>query len=144
MSHHRESTVTLTQGMAFDVAIDGHTLTIDAESQFGGADAGPRPKTLVLSALAGCAAMDVISILRKMRQEPTHLDVKAEADLTGDHPKVYRGLQVTVTVNGDVDPRKLWRAVSLSRDTYCGVAAMLRAHEPIGYRVFLNGEEVPE
>ena len=141
---HRDSTVTLKQDMAYDVALEGHTFAIDAEPEFGGHDLGPRPKGLVLSALAGCAAMDVVSILRKMRQPFTHVSVKAEADQTDTHPKVLVDFVVTVTVEGEVDPKKLWRAVSLSRDSYCGVAAMLRAHAPVGYRVFLNGEEVPE
>ena len=144
MSRHKESTVTFTDGMAFDVAIEGHSFSIDAEPELGGRDAGPRPKGLVLSALAGCAAMDIVSILRKMRQPIVHLDVRAEAELTEHHPKVLVDFVVTVTVQGDADPKKLWRAVSLSRDSYCGVAAMLRAHSPIGYRVILNGEEVPE
>lgn len=138
------STVTATSGMAFDAAIDGHTFPIDAAAEHGGADGGPRPKGLVLTALAGCAAMDVISILRKMRQPFTHLAVRADADLTDTHPKVFRDIVVTVEVDGEVDAAKLWRAVALSRDQYCGVAAMLKAHAPIAYRVRLGGREIPE
>ena len=55
------------QEMAFDVELQGHRFKIDAASEFGGEDRGPRPKALLLAALAGCTGMDVVSILRKMR-----------------------------------------------------------------------------
>lgn len=140
-----ESTVTLRDGMAFAVDLDGHQFTIDADAQFGGRDLGPRPKGLMLSSLAGCAAMDVVSILRKMRQPFESVAIKAEADLTDTHPKVFTApITVTVTVTGAVAPDKLWRAVALSRDQYCGVAAMLRSHAPLRYVVVLDGAEVPE
>ena len=138
-----KSTVKLLEKMAFDVAIEDQHFTIDADPQFGGEGRGPAPKALLLSGLAGCAAMDVVSILRKMRQPLTGLDVSAEASLTEEHPKVFQGMTVVVEAQGDVVPDRLWRAVGLSRDKYCGVAAMLGAHGPIAYRVLLNGEEVP-
>lgn len=139
-----ESTVTLTEGMAFEAQVDGHTVVIDAKAEHGGRDAGPAPKTLVLTGLAGCAAMDIISILRKMRAAPDTLSVTAESELTDEHPKVFAEPVVTVRATGDVPTKKLWRAVALSRDRYCGVAAMLRAHAPIRYVVELNGEAIPE
>ncbi len=139
-----QSTVTLTEGMVFDTAIGDHHFPIDAHAQFGGRNAGPPPKALVLSALAGCAAMDVISILRKMRAEPASFQVSASADLTEEHPKVFRDMKVTVRATGGIPAKKLWKAVALSRDRYCGVAAMLRAHGPIAYEVWLDGERVAE
>ena len=133
------------EGMRFDANIDGHALTIDAAPEHGGADAGPRPKPLLLVALGGCAAMDVASILKKMRQPYTAIDIDVEGDLHTDaHPHTLHDLRVTFHVTGEVAPDRLWRAVGLSRDQYCGVAAMLRAHTPISYRVFLNGAELPE
>lgn len=139
-----QSTVTLTDGMAFDTEIEGHHFTIDAKAEHGGRDAGPSPKTLMLSALAGCAAMDVISILRKMRAEPASLAITASADLTDEHPKTFVGMKVHVVATGGISTSKLWKAVKLSRDRYCGVAAMLKAHGPIAYEVVLDGEVVPE
>jgi putative redox protein len=138
------STVTLTDGMAFDVELEGHHFPIDADAEFGGHDAGPRPKGLVLSALGGCAAMDIVSILRKMRQPLEGLAIHVEADKTETHPKTLVDFRVRVEATGAVDAKKLWRATQLSRDQYCGVAAMLRAHSPITYTVVLNGEEIPE
>ena len=139
-----ESTVKLREGMCFDASTGGHSFPIDAKAEHGGVDAGPPPKALVLTGLAGCAAMDVISILRKMRQEPDSLDVSATADQTEDHPKTFVDMKVTVSATGAIDAKKLWKAVALSRDRYCGVAAMLKAHGPIEYEVQLNGEVVPE
>ena len=79
-----------------------------------------------------------------MRQPLAALSVRAETELTEDHPRVFKEMTVVVEVDGEVDPKKLWRSVALSRDKYCGVAAMLRSHAAIGYRVVLNGELVPE
>jgi len=138
------TSVTLTEGMAFDVEIEGHHFPIDAHTVHGGTDTGPPPKALVLAALGGCGAMDVISLLRKMRQTVTSFRVASEAEVVGSHPKVFGPMAVVFYVDGDVQPGKLWRAVAMSRDRYCGVAAMLRAHAPIEYRVVLNGAEIPE
>ena len=112
-----KSTVTLREGMTFDVAIDDHRFTIDAKPEHGGRDQGPSPKPLLLSALAGCAAMDVIAILRKMRVPPDAFSVSAETTLTDDHPKVFREMTVTVSVTGAVPSKKLWKAVALSPPT---------------------------
>lgn len=138
------STVRLNNGMAFDTEVGGHTFMIDAHAEVGGQDLGPPPKALMLSALAGCASMDIVSILRKMRAAPDTLEVTADAGMTDDHPKVFKDMSVVVRVTGEVPVKKLWKAVALSRDRYCGVAAMLRKHDDIAYSVFLNGEEVPE
>lgn len=139
-----ESTVTLRDAMAFDVDVDGHRMVIDARAEHGGHDLGPSPKPLLLTALAGCAAMDVIAILRKMRAAPTHLAVTAGAELTDEHPRVFQGMWVRVEATGDTPAAKLWKAVALSRDRYCGVAAMLGSHGPIAYTVVLDGQVVDE
>ena len=70
--------------------------------------------------------------------------VRADGDLSdGPHPQTLVNLAVTYEVEGDIAPRKLWRAINLSQQVYCGVSAMVRAHGPIEVRVFLNGEELP-
>ena len=137
-----QSTVTLADDMAFEVAIDEHRFTIDAKPEHGGHGRGPNPKALALASLAGCTAMDVISMLRKMRQTVTRLDVRAESELTEQHPKVFTGVTITYDVEGDVDAKRLMRAVNLSNETYCGVHAMLEQAVPIDVVVRLNGEVV--
>lgn len=139
-----ESTVRYLDGMSLDAEANGHHFVLDAEEAFGGLDQGPRPKPLLLTALAGCTAMDVISMLKKMRQPFTRLEVMAEGELTDEHPRVMKDFTITFTVEGEVDPSRLARAIALSRDRYCGVSAMLRAHAPVHVRVLLNGEEQPE
>ncbi len=134
------TTLTHTDGMAFTTELDGHRFTIDAAPEHGGADTGPRPKPMLLTALGGCTAMDVVSILKKMRQSWTKLEVSVDAELTDDHPRMFESYDVRFEVEGPVDPGRLARAVALSRDRYCGVSAMLRAHAPVRVEVRLNGE----
>jgi putative redox protein len=131
--------------MAFDADVGGHHFVLDAKSEHGGEGRGATPKEVLLASLAGCTAMDVIAILRKMRQEPTTFAVRAEGTPTdGPHPRTLVDLVVTYEVTGEVAPDRLWRAVRLSQDTYCGVSAMLRKHTPLRARVLLNGVELPE
>lgn len=137
-------TVTHLDEMAFEVDLDGHRFPIDARPEHGGEGRGPSPKSLLLAALGGCTAMDVRAILRKMRQPVRSLRVRLEADLTEEHPKMLRDIQVHFEVAGEVDPKRLWRAVALSRDRYCGVQAMLARSAEITVRVELNGEVLPE
>lgn len=130
--------------MAFAGEVEGHRLVVDAAEVHGGQGLGPNPKQYLLTGLSTCTAMDIISILRKMKQEPESLVVSAEGELRDAHPKIFEHLDVTVTATGELNPKKLWKAVRLSRDNYCGVAAMLRPTVALDYHVVLNGEEVPE
>lgn len=109
----------------------GHSITIDAKKEFGGEDKGTTPKELVLRGLAGCTAMDVIAILRKMRHEPKEFEVQVEAGMTEEHPKTFDGIHVHYIFKGDVPEDKARKAIELSQDKYCGVSAMLRKHTPI-------------
>lgn len=113
--------------MSFDSEVSGHHVTIDASAEVGGKDSGPRPKELMLTALAGCTAMDVISILKKMKVEPKGFHVNIEAELTEEHPKHYKSMHLIYLFEGDNLPiEKLERAVSLSQEKYCGVSFMYR------------------
>ncbi len=114
-------------GMAFECEISGHKVTIDAGSQVGGNDLGPRPKALMLASLGGCTAMDVISILKKMRVEVKDLNVIVEGDLTDEHPKHFYKMHVIYEVTGKNLPMdKIKKAVDLSEDRYCGVSAVYK------------------
>ena len=88
------------KGMAFDAELNGHHFIVDAEGRVGGKDLGPRPKGLVLSALAGCTGMDVVSILGKMKIENYELNITVEADQTEEHPKVYQNIVVNFLFTG--------------------------------------------
>lgn len=113
--------------MAFETEMDGHKLTLDAHEKVGGENKGPRPKPFMLLALAGCTAMDVISILKKMRVDVTDFDVTVEADSTEEHPKHYNKMHVIYEFWGDNLPQsKIEKAVNLSEERYCGVSVVYR------------------
>ncbi|MBZ0264760.1 OsmC family protein [bacterium] len=129
-------------GMRFEgETASGHTIVMDAKAEVGGKDAGARPKELPFVGLAGCTGMDVISILRKMRQEPDRFDIEVEGiTSTVEHPKYWEEIRVIYHVEGDIDQEKLTKAINLSRTRYCGVSAMLKGKVTVHYQVILNGE----
>jgi putative redox protein len=134
-----KSRVTLQDGMAFNGELEGYTIPIDADKAVGGQDKGPKPKGLSLTALAGCTAMDVISILRKMQAEPEEFWVEAESDLTEDHPKVFTRITITYYFKGgEVTQEKAEKAVNLSQERYCGVSAMLSKAAPIETKIVIE------
>ena len=112
------------ENMAFETDMDGHKLVLDASVEGGGNDLGPRPKKLMLSALAGCTGIDVIMILKKMKVVPEAFNVIVEADVTEEHPKHYNRMKVIYQFKGkDLPLDKVEKAVKLSEEKYCGVTA---------------------
>ena len=128
MGQRKSSKVVLRDDMIFTgYSSNGYTVPLDADKAVGGHDGGIAPMELMLTSLAGCTAMDVISILRKKRQNVTGLEVHVEGTRAEKHPKVYTEIWVKFIVTGhDVDPRAVERSIELSRDRYCGAAATLR------------------
>ncbi len=116
-----------TDKVAFEGDMDGHKIIIDATEESGGSDLGPRPKKLMLTALAGCTGIDVIMILGKMKVVPEAFNVIVEADVTDEHPMHYTKMNVIYQFKGkDLPMDKLEKAVKLSESTYCGVTAAYR------------------
>jgi len=104
----------------------GFTLPLDAEPAVGGDNEGFRPLELMGISLAGCTAMDVISILQKKRQEVTGFEVKVHADRADEFPKVFTHVTVEYNIIGhNVDPVAVERAIELSSTKYCPAQAML-------------------
>lgn len=127
MAKKEKITTSWLNNMAFETEINGHKITIDATSEVGGENRGPRPKPFMLAALGGCTAMDVISILKKMRVEVEKFDVTVEGELTEEHPKHFYKMHVTYEFTGKNLPMdKLKKAVDLSEDRYCGVSAVYK------------------
>lgn len=111
--------------LAFETELNGHKLILDADSSVGGLNRGPKPKPLMLVALAGCTGMDVISILQKMRVDIKKYSVRVEGELTEEHPKHYTKMKVIYEFAGkDIPMDKLQKAVTLSEEKYCGVRAV--------------------
>lgn len=126
MSEKQHTLMKWRERMTFDATTTaGHTLTIDAAAGHGGDGRGPKPIELLLTALAGCTAMDVISILHKKREPVEGFEVYVEGTRAHEHPMVYTHITVVYRVYGDVKPESVERAIELSRTKYCGVSAML-------------------
>jgi putative redox protein len=116
-----------TDQVAFQADMDGHKVVIDATEENGGNNLGPRPKQLMLTALAGCTGIDVIMILKKMKVEPEAFNVIVEADVTEEHPKHYTKMKIVYQFKGkDLPMDKLEKAVKLSEEKYCGVTAVYK------------------
>lgn len=122
-----DASVTMENGMRLSGSADsGHEIVMDAGLAVGGNDSGPRPMELILTALCGCTAMDVISILRKKRQAISGLEVRAHADQNNAHPHVFTDIHLEYIVTGkDIDPKAVERSIKLSSDIYCPAQAML-------------------
>ncbi len=121
-----EAKVTLVNGMQFSgTATSGHTLTMDAD-ETGGGNTGFRPMELLLVGFGGCSGMDVISILRKKRQQVTGLEVNVRGEKADSAPKVYKEVHIEYVVSGKgVEQQAVERAIALSLEKYCSVGATL-------------------
>jgi putative redox protein len=133
MADMHTASVTLQEGMHFQgSAGDDFTIHLDASKQHGGQGLGSSSQSLMLVSLAGCTAMDVISILRKKRQAVDGLEVWVKAERAEEHPKVYTHIWVTYRVSGQgIDPAAVARSIELSMTKYCPVAGMLNQVVPI-------------
>lgn len=144
-----KATLNWKQGMTFLGSADsGHMVQMDAGVSLGGNNNGVRPMEMIALGLAGCTAMDVISILRKKRQEVTQFDVQVNADRSADHPRVFTRAVITYVVAGNsIEEDAVLRAIELSATKYCPVYAMLEQVFPIEmcyeiYEVQENGEKL--
>lgn len=109
-------------------------IEIDAKAGFG-------PKSLLLSGLAGCTGVDVVDILEKMRVPFADLIIDAEADQTDEPPRVFKTIHLTFYVKTEEENRdKIEKAINLSLEKYCGVAAMLKKNSAIEYKLMITQE----
>ena len=118
---------TLETGMRFDVETgSGHHVILDVAEHDGGLDSGPRPMEMLLVALASCAGMDIISILRKKRQEITGYELRVHGLRAEEHPKVFLDITVEhIFIGHNIKPEAVERAIQLTEERYCGASAML-------------------
>lgn len=137
----KESTkISWKDAMAFEADFEGHKIPLDTLEEFGGRNQGVRPKPLMLIALAGCTAMDVVSILNKMRIAFDDFNVEVEGELTEEHPKHYHKMHILYTFKGkDLPMEKLEKAVSLSQERYCGVSYTLAKAVTITHEIRIEG-----
>jgi putative redox protein len=125
-------------------ADSGFNINLGASPEVGGDNDGFRPIELMAVSLAGCTGMDVISILKKKRQNVTDFEVQVDASRASEHPKVFTNAIVDFKVTGySVDEKAVVRAIQLSAERYCPANAMLRQAFPIKirYQIFLKKDE---
>ena len=104
----------------------GHTITMDGPPESGGENLGVRPMEMLLLGVAGCTMIDVVTTLKKMRQDLSHCETKINAERATDHPKVFTDIHIQFVVKGkDLDPKKVDKAITLSAEKYCSASIML-------------------
>lgn len=119
-------------GHAFDSYQHTSKIEMDSTNGFG-------PKALLLSGLAGCSGIDVVDVLEKMRVPFADLQIDAEAEQTEAHPKVFKTIHLTYHVKtGEENREKVRKAIDLSLEKYCGVAAMLKKNSRIEYEIVIT------
>ncbi|WP_304343319.1 OsmC family protein [Chryseobacterium koreense] len=119
----------------------GNSILLDNTSEPGAK--GVSPMESVLMAVAGCSGIDVVSILKKQRQEITKFSAEVEGERVqiGD-AKPFKSMTVTFFLEGEIDPKKALKAAELSFEKYCSVSKTLEPNVQVNYRVFVNGSDV--
>lgn len=127
-----KTTTVWKSGHAFGSTQGAGKIEIDAKNGFG-------PKALLLSGLAGCSGIDVVDVLEKMRVPFSSLQMEVEAEQTEEHPKVFKDIHINYIISTEEENRgKVKKAIDLSLDKYCGVAAMLKKNSAIHYTITIK------
>lgn len=127
--------------LVFEGHVQGKSVILDGGKGEGYEVQGPSPKRLLLLSVAGCTAMDVISIARKARIEVEDFTVRVVGDVSEDHPRVYTHIKIIYEFRGkdlEASREKIINAINLSQDKYCGVSAMIRKAAPIEWELILS------
>ncbi|WP_339227455.1 OsmC family protein [Oceanobacillus sp. FSL K6-2867] len=133
-------TTTWTGGRAFEsVGDSGYATYMDATEAYGGLGKGATPTEMLLGSLAGCIGIDVTMILRPHLEKITKIEIITDGTRKEEAPKGFTAIQVTFIVDGDIDSKKVWRAINLGEEKYCSVSDSLKAK--IDFNLILNGEE---
>lgn len=104
-----------------------HWVPLDSVKSFGGSEAGTKPMEMLLLSLGGCTSMDVLSILKKMRQKVHNFDLELDADRAEGHPAVFTKIHLHYIIYGkNIKPENVDKAIDLSMNKYCSVTAMLK------------------
>ncbi len=116
------------KSVSMDTVVDGQT------ERFG-----LSPKAMMLSSLAGCSGVDIVEILEKMKVLDYKLSIDVEAQLTDEHPKYYHKVHVDYRFYGqELNPKKIYKAVTLSVDKYCGVMEMFRQFSSVSTEIHIH------
>ena len=129
--------------MQFNALVGGHTITMDAPERAGGEDQGPIPKPFMLTALAGCTGMDVVSLLRKTGKSLERFEVRVSGEISKTPPILYIGVHLIYDMHGDpAHEEEALTMVQRSQNELCGVSAMMKKAMPVTWEVYYNGAEL--
>ncbi len=134
------------ENMRFEAANDSNDSRADMDStdpELGGEGKGQSPKHMFLQSIAGCTAMDVIYILKKMREKlPDSFFIDVRGEVADEMPKVFKSINLVYNFKGKSDKEKLIKAVKLSQEKYCSISIMVRKICDFKYSVVLNGSTI--
>ena len=117
----------------------GKTVIMDTDVEGTDERFGLSPKAMMLSSLAGCSGLDIVSVLEKMKVTDYELKMEIEGELTDEHPKYYHTVTVDYHFTGkDLNPKKIKKSVDLSVDKYCGVMEMFRQFAEIKTNIHIH------
>lgn len=130
-----DAKITYIKGLQFvGDSSSGHAVVMDGDPSVGGHNTGPRPMELLLLGAGGCSGMDIISILKKKRQEVTGLEIRVKGEKAEDYPKKFTHITLEFIVKGrDISEEAVKKAIELSMNKYCSVKATLEGAAKIGF-----------
>lgn len=129
------------QNMLFEGDVSGHKVMMDATPPFG-QHAHPTPKELLMVSMGGCTAMDIVSLLKKHKQNFTKFSVVTNAEAVKTQPQIYPTANLEFYVEGEVNQSIFKESIQLSLSKYCSVNAMLSKVVKISWSAILNSENV--
>jgi putative redox protein len=119
-----------------------HAIVLDSKKEVGGFETAPSPMELLSISLLGCTAMDVISILKKMRENVQDFRLFFEGERSNEHPKIFTNIKIIYQFKGkNLNYDNLKKAVELSQEKYCSVSNMLKKSANITYEIKIIKEE---
>lgn len=117
----------------------GHSLIIDGSAEIGGRNLGVRPMELILMGLGGCTTMDILTILRKKRQNITDCVIEIDSQRRDKVPKIFSKIHLHFIITGEnLNEKHVQQAVQLSTEKYCSVSEMLKHSVEISYDYEIN------
>lgn len=123
----------------------GHTVRIEGRRDMGGSESAPTPTEYLLMSHAGCTAIDVVELLRKMRQPLVHLELESQGHMEEDRlPKVFTTIHLHYRLFGDIQPEKAEKAISMSIEKYCTVSKMIDSVARITHSFEIISENQPQ
>jgi putative redox protein len=130
-----KSRIKLVENMQFvGTADSGHSVVMDGPPSVGGEDSGARPSELLLTGFGGCSGMDVISILRKKKQDVTSFEMNVDGTTAENHPRYFTDIHIEYVITGrDISEDAVKRSIDLSLDKYCMVGTTIKKAANITY-----------